>query len=45
MDIDVSEKVFAVVASFDAYFNYVKLMRGRFLIVRNLHRFVKPSTI
>lgn len=28
MDVDTSQKVFAVVASFDAYFNYIKLMKA-----------------
>jgi phosphoglycolate phosphatase len=28
MTVDVSQPVFAVVASFDAYFNYIKLMKA-----------------
>lgn len=28
MNVDVSRKVFAVVTSFDAYFNYIKLMKA-----------------
>lgn len=28
MDVDISEPVFAVVASFDPYFNYIKLMKA-----------------
>lgn len=28
MDVDISEKVFAVVTSFDAHFNYIKLMKA-----------------
>lgn len=28
MDVDVSEPVFAVVTSFDAHFNYIKLMKA-----------------
>ena len=30
MDVDVTEKVFAVVASFDSQFNYIKLMKVLF---------------